>query len=171
MSEYPKFKYCDDKEPVCVHGRAEEDALGLEWRDSPSKENDDAEKAAIAEREKQIAAGNNIDEIREQLEELSRANVELEAKLEEAENFIETQAARIAELEGDEGGEATEGNEGVEASDAAVKLADEHGISLDSVTGTGSNGNITKGDVQKVIDEAAEANEGEGNDEDENPED
>jgi pyruvate/2-oxoglutarate dehydrogenase complex dihydrolipoamide acyltransferase (E2) component len=39
----------------------------------------------------------------------------------------------------------------VQASDAARALAEEHGIDLATVEGTGSGGNITKGDIQRLI--------------------
>jgi len=39
----------------------------------------------------------------------------------------------------------------VSASDAAAKLAYEKGVDLALVTGTGANGNITKGDVEAYI--------------------
>lgn len=38
-----------------------------------------------------------------------------------------------------------------EASDAAVKLAQEHGIDLRDVNGTGANGNIVKADVEALL--------------------
>ena len=40
----------------------------------------------------------------------------------------------------------------VDATDAAVELAEEHGIDLATVEGTGKGGRIGKGDVQKVVD-------------------
>lgn len=45
----------------------------------------------------------------------------------------------------------------INASDAAKKLADENGLDLGTVTGTGANGNITKGDVETAIAAAIEA--------------
>jgi pyruvate/2-oxoglutarate dehydrogenase complex dihydrolipoamide acyltransferase (E2) component len=39
----------------------------------------------------------------------------------------------------------------IAASDAARALADEYGVDLSLVTGTGADGNITKGDVQAFI--------------------
>ena len=47
-------------------------------------------------------------------------------------------------------------DEEVAASPAAVELAEENGIDLSTVEGTGANGNITKGDVEKAIADAAE---------------
>lgn len=44
-----------------------------------------------------------------------------------------------------------EGDDDVSASDAAAKLAYEKGVDLALVTGTGANGNITKGDVEAFI--------------------
>ncbi len=43
---------------------------------------------------------------------------------------------------------------GPDATDAAKALAAEHGIRLENVTGTGSEGRITKDDVQTVVDAA-----------------
>jgi pyruvate/2-oxoglutarate dehydrogenase complex dihydrolipoamide acyltransferase (E2) component len=40
----------------------------------------------------------------------------------------------------------------IEATDAAKELAEEHGVNLAAVEGTGEDGKITKGDVQKVVD-------------------
>lgn len=40
----------------------------------------------------------------------------------------------------------------VKASDAAAKLAEEAGIDLASIEGTGRGGSITKGDVETAID-------------------
>jgi pyruvate/2-oxoglutarate dehydrogenase complex dihydrolipoamide acyltransferase (E2) component len=39
------------------------------------------------------------------------------------------------------------------ATEAAQTLADEHGVNLADVEGTGKDGNVTKADVQKFIDE------------------
>ena len=36
--------------------------------------------------------------------------------------------------------------------DAAKALADEHGIDITTVEGTGADGNVTKADVQAVVD-------------------
>lgn len=44
-----------------------------------------------------------------------------------------------------------EESEEIAASDAAAKLAYEKGVDLALVTGTGANGNITKGDVEAFI--------------------
>lgn len=44
-----------------------------------------------------------------------------------------------------------EADDEVQASDAAAKLAYEKGVDLALVTGTGANGNITKGDVEAFI--------------------
>ncbi|MBX0289718.1 E3 binding domain-containing protein [Hymenobacter sp. HSC-4F20] len=44
-----------------------------------------------------------------------------------------------------------ESDDPVNASAAAKKLAEENGIDLNTVTGTGSNGGITKADVEKAI--------------------
>ena len=38
------------------------------------------------------------------------------------------------------------------ASDAAKALAEQHGIDLATITGTGADGNIIVGDVQAVVD-------------------
>jgi len=46
------------------------------------------------------------------------------------------------------------------ATDAAAKLAAEHGIDLVGVTGTGADGRITKGDVEAHLAAAAEAAKG-----------
>ena len=43
------------------------------------------------------------------------------------------------------------------ATDAAIKLAEENGVDLAQVTGTGADGRITQPDVQKFIDERAGA--------------
>ena len=43
-----------------------------------------------------------------------------------------------------------------DATDAAKALADEHGLDLATVTGTGADGRITKDDVQQAIDAQAE---------------
>lgn len=47
------------------------------------------------------------------------------------------------------------GETGILASKNAVKHAEENGIDLKTVKGTGTDGAITKGDVQKAIDELA----------------
>jgi pyruvate/2-oxoglutarate dehydrogenase complex dihydrolipoamide acyltransferase (E2) component len=39
----------------------------------------------------------------------------------------------------------------VDATDAAAELANEHGIDLATVKGTGSNGRITVGDVRALV--------------------
>lgn len=44
---------------------------------------------------------------------------------------------------------------GPDATDAARELAAEHEIDLETVTGTGADGRITKDDVQAVVDSAA----------------
>lgn len=38
-----------------------------------------------------------------------------------------------------------------DATDAAIQLANEHGLDLDSVIGTGKNGRITLNDVRAII--------------------
>lgn len=39
----------------------------------------------------------------------------------------------------------------VNATQSAIELADEHGIDLSAITGTGAGGKITKGDVENAI--------------------
>lgn len=57
----------------------------------------------------------------------------------------------------------------LKASDAAMKLAAEKGVDLKLVTGTGADGNITKGDVEKFLKQApAEENANEIGDEQSN---
>jgi len=46
---------------------------------------------------------------------------------------------------------------GVEATPAAVDLAEEAGLRPDEIEGTGEDGRITKGDVQRAIDEVGGA--------------
>jgi len=48
--------------------------------------------------------------------------------------------------------EMPEEDDEVNASKAARELADEAGIDLSDVEGTGKDGTVTKGDVQKAID-------------------
>lgn len=176
MSEYPKFKYHKTEAAKIVAGKAEEEALGKEWFDS-RPEAKAGKKKEVVEVSKPVGAEVNteyLDALQKQVEELATANAELEAKLEEAEDFIETLQAQLEEAQkndqrGDDGkfvspdSESESDGEGeiveIEASDAAVKLAAEHGIDLATVTGTGANGNITKGDVQKLLDQAAEGSE------------
>lgn len=43
-------------------------------------------------------------------------------------------------------------SEGVQATDAAIRLAEEAGIPLGSVVGTGAGGRVTKRDVEAVLD-------------------
>ena len=45
----------------------------------------------------------------------------------------------------------------IKASKAAADLAEEHGIDLLTVTGTGADGQITKPDVEKLVDPKAVA--------------
>jgi pyruvate/2-oxoglutarate dehydrogenase complex dihydrolipoamide acyltransferase (E2) component len=45
----------------------------------------------------------------------------------------------------------------INASPAAKKLAEENGIDLTAVTGTGTNGGITKADVEKAVAEKDQA--------------
>lgn len=40
---------------------------------------------------------------------------------------------------------------GIDATDSARALADEHGLDLATITGTGTNGRILKSDVEKVL--------------------
>lgn len=54
------------------------------------------------------------------------------------------------------GATAVEVDEQVKASAAATKLAEENGIDLATITGTGKDGAISKPDVQAAIDAAAE---------------
>lgn len=44
-----------------------------------------------------------------------------------------------------------------DATEAAVELADAHGIDLDQVEGTGTDGRVTKQDVEDAIDTAIAA--------------
>ncbi len=46
-------------------------------------------------------------------------------------------------------------DEVLSASDAAIKLASENDVELENVTGTGKDGNITKGDVEAYIEAQA----------------
>lgn len=41
----------------------------------------------------------------------------------------------------------------IDATDGAIAAADEHGVDLATVTGTGANGRITKADVEAVLKE------------------
>ncbi len=61
-------------------------------------------------------------------------------------------AEELADVEGHDFGEPTEHT--VKVSPAAAELAAELGVDLDTVTGTGSNHSITKGDVQAAHDAA-----------------
>lgn len=61
-----------------------------------------------------------------------------------------------AEISEDYGVQFVPGAE-INATDAARGLADEHNVNLAAVEGTGDDGKITKGDVQKVVD-AQDAN-------------
>jgi pyruvate/2-oxoglutarate dehydrogenase complex dihydrolipoamide acyltransferase (E2) component len=45
-------------------------------------------------------------------------------------------------------------DDGPDATDAAKALAAEHSIRLETVTGTGHDGRITKDDVQAIVDKA-----------------
>jgi len=38
------------------------------------------------------------------------------------------------------------------ATDAAIALAEDNGINIDDVEGTGKDGNVTKGDVEALLD-------------------
>ena len=61
---------------------------------------------------------------------------------------------RLAALEDKVGLSKSKG--GADATDGAAALADEHGIDLSKVEGTGSGGRITKDDVQAYIDKEKE---------------
>ena len=50
------------------------------------------------------------------------------------------------------GGEGDRYYEDISVTGAAAELADELGVDLSTVTGTGKDGNITKADVQKAAD-------------------
>lgn len=67
--------------------------------------------------------------------------------------------AKLAELRGDvpavEAGDAAE----VPATDAAVALADEHGVDLSMVEATGASGQVVVGDVRDAVAEAEAAGE------------
>lgn len=49
-----------------------------------------------------------------------------------------------------------EDQEEIDATDAAIKLADQEGIDLATVTGTGDEGRILKSDVERTIDALAD---------------
>jgi len=49
-----------------------------------------------------------------------------------------------------------ENQEEIDATDAAIKLADQEGIDLATVTGTGDEGRILKSDVERTIDALAD---------------
>lgn len=61
---------------------------------------------------------------------------------------VGTEGTPSADAEDDESGES--------ATPAAVKLAEEEGVDLSEVEGTGEDGKITKPDVQKFIDDSDE---------------
>ena len=188
MSEYPKCKYSADKETKTVNCPASEEALGDGWFDTPRAAGwlgeEEAKKAA---EEKQnpapVAApvgSEALEALQKQVEEITQANVDLEKSLEEAEDNIERLEALVDELNlelqearkndhRDEDGKFTEapeeeGKEGEEVkqpdvSVSALKLAEENGIDLKTVTGTGAEGKITKPDVQAAIEAKTEAEE------------
>lgn len=56
----------------------------------------------------------------------------------------------------DDEGDGNDNADDIKATDAAKELADEKGIDLAEVTGTGKNGSITKGDVEKFLEDKAE---------------
>ena len=49
--------------------------------------------------------------------------------------------------------EAVESESAVDATDAAAKLASEHGIDLDSIEGSGKDGRIIMSDIKRLIQE------------------
>lgn len=168
MAEYPKWKYHKTEQPKLCEDSAQEEALGKGWFNSPGE--GEAGKA----KKEEFSVPETVDqeqlaEIKQQVEDLANENVALAAKLQEAEDYIETLEEQLAEAQKndhrDENGQFTpaeEGGEAPNASDAAIALAEQHGIDITTVTGTGTNGNITKPDVQAVIDAASEV---EGTDE------
>lgn len=78
----------------------------------------------------------------------------------------EKQAAKLAKDAAKEAEKATGGDEGKDgddapkASDAVKKLAEEAGIDLATITGSGTNGNIVKADVEAAIKAKEEADKG-----------
>lgn len=121
--------------------REGEDAVPEEQLPGAPTGDDEVEKARAAEEENKRKAD----------EELAAARARLINVLEQGGELSDEDKAlaRTLELIDDEGKYTLE--QILKASDAAMKLADEAGIDLKLVTGTGANGNITKGDVEKYI--------------------
>lgn len=67
---------------------------------------------------------------------------------------LESGTAAISEDYGVQYGDVSE----INATDDAKELAEEHGVNLADVEGSGKDGRITKGDVQKVVDASEENN-------------
>lgn len=168
MSEYPKFKYHKSKEPILCQNSAEEEALGKEWADDPNEAK--GIKPAKVQNSAPSAVFEELKEANDKLEEAETKIVELQEQLEAAEDHIETLEAQLEEASkndqrGDDGKfkSGKDGDDEVEASEAAVALAEEYGIDLRLVKGTGADGNIIKSDVEAYLKEVVEG-EGEGQD-------
>lgn len=67
------------------------------------------------------------------------------AAVEEVEEEVVEEASEAPEPE--------EAEELIDATDGALALADEYGVDLATITGTGANGRITKADVEAVLKE------------------
>lgn len=102
MSEYPKWKYHKDDEPVLVHDDSQENALGKGWCDDPNeakgiKKAPPPAKSAGDLANKLHTATEELKKVEALNEELVAQNAELEKQLEEAEDHIETLEAALEE--------------------------------------------------------------------------
>ena len=154
-SEFPKFKYHKTEDAQVVEGKDEEEALGKEWFDSPPEA-----KAGKKNKLDHVAAVDtkDLDDLKAQNIELAKENKVYVEQLEKAEDHIDELEKQLEEaMKNDhrnEEGQFIKAKDVTEikASDAAKNLAEENEVDLKDVTGTGADGNITKGDVQTFID-------------------
>lgn len=97
------------------------------------------------------ALGRRLDQVESKLDRLDQVEGKLDRLLAAMENLqvaSNGSASAPANVAGTNGGTATD-NAGVEATDAARRKAEELGVDLAEVQGTGTNGQITVGDVRR----------------------
>lgn len=158
MERYDRFKAGEDIETLVEEGKKVLEDLAVD----PRTRRDDlvqkkASKKAVEKpaEEKESAETEEAEEEVVETEEIEEAVEEPSAETESEEEAEETAEELAAdekpEEEVEEPTEGKESEEEISITDAARELAEEAGIDISTVEGTGKDGNILKSDIENLI--------------------